>query len=136
MADALVASVWAAEPCLNLRLNRRGRGPLRPLKQSGGPRRSRVNLTLYCVAWSVRFPWKVDWPSDDAMRSVRLASIFLVLPAALTLNLFGQVVGQGLFSKVAGSYTAEYLPKVTFASSSQLPTPRRFKPRAMTSVRF
>jgi hypothetical protein len=57
------------------------------------------------------------------MRSVRLASIFLVLPAALTLNLFGQVVGQGLFSKVAGSYTAEYLPKVDVRQFFSTPYP-------------
>jgi hypothetical protein len=57
------------------------------------------------------------------MRLVRLSLVFLILSATLVPGLFGQLVGQGLFSKVAGSYTAEYLPKVDIRQFFSTPYP-------------
>ncbi len=57
------------------------------------------------------------------MRFVRAASFFLVFLAAFATSLLGQAVGQGLFSKVAGSYTVEFLPKVDIRQFFSTPYP-------------
>jgi hypothetical protein len=57
------------------------------------------------------------------MKFVRLTLVLIVFPSILSPSLFGQLVGQGEFSKVAGAYVPEYLPKVDIRQFFATPYP-------------